>query len=230
MTMTACLAPGHSLEQIDPNIWSTLAPADRGDGYDKIARTYDWVVGNGVYNRVVWGASVHDYAAAARDAVATMGDGLLLDCGCGSLVITADAYRGAPLDRMILFDRSLGMIRRGAARLPGGRFVQGDAFNMPFADETFSTVAAWGFLHVGGTGSPLLAELRRVAAPGATIMLSSLALTDRAVGNRMLGLLHRNGEAAQPETQAAITAVFTHLFQLESATIRGNMLVLRGRA
>jgi ubiquinone/menaquinone biosynthesis C-methylase UbiE len=230
MTIADCLTPGYVLEQIAPNIWSALPPTERGDGYDRIARTYDWVVGNGVYNRIVWGASVRDYAGAARDAVATLGDGMMLDCGCGSLVFTAEPYHSAPLDRCILFDRSLGMMQRGGARLPAGQFVQGDAFALPFADAVFSTVVAWGFLHVVGTQSPLLAELKRVAAPGATVAISSLVLTDRGLGNRMLRLLHKNGEATAPETRADVTAAFSQLFQLDSATLHGSMLVLRDRA
>jgi ubiquinone/menaquinone biosynthesis C-methylase UbiE len=228
MTISDIVSGTRLPEQCAPNIWSTLPSEDRGDGYDRVARTYDIVVGNSLYNRLVWGAWARTYADAARQAVADMGPGLMLDCGCGSLVFTADPYRAAPTDRMILFDRSMGMMQRGAARLPSGQFVQGDAFAMPFRDATFSAVVAWGFLHVVGSASPLLAELRRVAAPGATVTISSLVLTDRPVGNRMLGLLHRNGEATEPETQAAVVAAFSQMFRLQSERLHGSMLVLRG--
>lgn len=223
------LASGQQLEQLSSNIQSALAPAARADGYDRIARTYDWVVGNSLYNRIIWGAWASTYTAAARGTVAAMGDGPMLDCGCGSLVFTAEAYRSAPLERIILFDRSLGMMYRGAARLPQGQFVQGDAFAMPFADSSFSTVVAWGFLHVVGTGSTLLDELRRVAAPGASITISSLVLTDRAIGNSMLRLLHRTGEATEAESQVAVIEAFSRIFTIESKTLHGSMLILQGR-
>jgi ubiquinone/menaquinone biosynthesis C-methylase UbiE len=224
------LLPNQEAERLSPGIWSTLPSQHQADGYDRMAGTYDRVVGNALYNRLVWGASVQDYADAARDGLQAAGKGAILDCGCGSLVFTAKPYQIAPLDRMILFDRSLGMMRRGAVRLPGGRFLQGDAFDMPFRGGSFDTVFAWGFLHVVGTKSPLLTELRRVAAPGATITLSSLVLTKRRIGNKLLAFLHRQGEAATPESVADVTDAFSERFELTSQTLHGSMLVLSGRA
>ncbi len=213
-----------------PSIWSTLPTEQQSDGYDRMAAAYDRVVGNGLYNRIVWGASVKDYSGAARNALTGAGGGPILDCGCGSLVFTAQAYQSAPLDRMILFDRSLGMMQRGAARLPRGQFVQGDAFDLPFKDASFETIFAWGFLHVVGSGSPLLTELNRVAKPGATIILSSLVLTQRRIGNAMLAMLNRQGESAKPETAADVVSAFEGVFDLTSQTLHGSMLVLRGTA
>jgi ubiquinone/menaquinone biosynthesis C-methylase UbiE len=224
------LLPNRDAEPVSPHIWSTLPPDQRADGYDRMAKAYDRVVGNRLYNRLVWGASVQDYAGAARDGLQGAGKGAILDCGCGSLVFTAKPYQIAPLDRMILFDQSLGMMQRGAARLPGGQFLQGDAFDLPFRDRAFETIFAWGFLHVVGTKSPLLAELARVAAPNASITLSSLVLTKRGIGNRMLGLLHRQGEAARPETEAEVTRAFSDKFNLTSQALYGSMLVLSGTA
>ena len=230
MPLSDVLLSNRSAEPVYPGIWSTLPADQRVDGYDRMAKAYDRVVGNGLYNRLVWGASVQNYADGARVGLRDAGGGPILDCGCGSLVFTAKPYQSAPLDRMILFDRSLGMMQRGAARLPGGQFLQGDAFDLPFRDGAFETVFAWGFLHVVGTKSPLLAELRRVAAPDATVTLSSLVLTNRAIGNRMLGLLHRQGEAATPETEAEVTRAFSDTFTLASQTLYGSMLVLQGTA
>ncbi len=230
MLLDHILLPDRKAEPVSTAIWSALPPEQRSDGYDRIATAYDRVVGNSLYNRVVWGASVKDYAGAARDGLAGASSGPILDCGCGSLIFTADAYQSAPLDRMILLDRSLGMMQRGAARLPAGQFLQGDAFDMPFCDASFETIFAWGFLHVVGSGSPLLNELSRVAKPGATIILSSLVKTRRRIGNAVLDLLNRQGEAASPETETDITRAFGDVFELSSRTLHGSMLVLRGTA
>jgi ubiquinone/menaquinone biosynthesis C-methylase UbiE len=227
--LTDILAPGRTGDPVSPGIWSTLPLHQRADSYDKMATAYDNVVGNSLYNRIVWGASIGDYAATAREALNGATRGAILDCGCGSLVFTAKAYKSAPLDRMILFDRSLGMMKRGAARLPAGQFIQGDAFDLPFRDGTFETLFAWGFLHVVGSASPLLSELCRVAAPGATITISSLVLTNRWAGNRMLALLHRQGEAASPQTEAEVMQAFSNIFELTSHTLHGSMLILRGK-
>jgi ubiquinone/menaquinone biosynthesis C-methylase UbiE len=233
MTGSALLAnillPGRTAKTVSHGIWSTLPMEQQADSYDKMARAYDVVVGNSLYNRIVWGASTSDYATEAREGLSYASAGSALDCGCGSLVFTARPYQSAPLDRMILFDRSLGMLRRGAARLPNGQFVQGDAFDMPFRSATFETIFAWGFLHVVGSRSPLLSELCRVAAPGAPITISSLVLTNRWVGNKMLGLLHSQGEAATPETEAEVIQAFSNIFSLTSHSLHGSMLILRGK-
>ncbi len=228
--LNTLLHPSRKVELVSPGILSALPVDQRADSYDRMAKAYDWVVGNDVYNRIVWGASANDYARAARDGLADAGPGPILDCGCGSLVFTAKPYQSAPLDRMVLFDRSLGMMERGTGRLSGGQFVQGDAFDMPFQDASFDTIFAWGFLHVVGSGSPLLSELRRVAAPGATIILSSLVLTQRRLGNKMLALLNRKGEAATPETAADVAQAFARSFEVTTHNLHGSMLVLRGTA
>jgi ubiquinone/menaquinone biosynthesis C-methylase UbiE len=229
MKLSDILLPNRNCDLVSPGIWSTLPAGQRANGYDRMAKIYDRVVGNALYNRVVWGASVHDYADTAQKGLAEAVNGPILDCGCGSLVFTADAYKTATLNQMILFDRSLGMMQRGAARLRNGQFVQGDAFDLPFRDASFDTVFAWGFLHVVGTKSPLLEELHRVAAPNATIILSSLVLTKHTIGNKMLALLHRQGEAAAPESQVEVTLAFSDKFEITSHSLHGSMLVLHGK-
>lgn len=82
---------------------------------------------------------------------------------------------GARLDYWGL-ELSSGMLRVACDRLAAHgqrdlRLVQGDAHALPFADDTFDRV-----LHVGGIGgfrdpAQALAELVRVARPGATIVV-----------------------------------------------------------
>lgn len=42
-------------DQISHGIWSGLPESERAASYDSIARGYDLLVGNALYNRVVWG-------------------------------------------------------------------------------------------------------------------------------------------------------------------------------
>ncbi|MFM6852644.1 MAG: class I SAM-dependent methyltransferase [Sphingopyxis sp.] len=188
-------AQWQAMRGVDGPIRSALAAEDEPASYDGMAGTYDRIVGNRLYNRLVWGVATAAYAQAAQDAVAdgAARGGAMADIGCGSLVFTAAPYAHAPADRMILADRSIGMLRRAAARLPMGRFAQVDALAMPFADGQFATVMSWGMLHLFGSGSAFLPELRRVAARGARVSLSMLVLTDRRIGNAMLVQLHRRG-------------------------------------
>ncbi len=109
--------PGRRLVDAGDGLLSALDPGERDAPYDRHAALYDRVVGNGLYNRLLWGASTASYAAFAATAVAAA-RGPLLDVGCGSVVFTAAGYRtaGRPL---VLVDRSLGMLARAAQRLGG---------------------------------------------------------------------------------------------------------------
>lgn len=227
--LSALLKPSFDLARVDQQIWSILPPEGRAASYDPMARAYDLLIGNTIYNKLVWGNWSGLYRDAAADAVKAIGLGPVLDCGCGSLIFTASAYRQAPLDHMILFDRSLGMMRRGAKRLPGGQFLQGDALNLPFADASFETSFSWGLAHIFGSKSPLFAELHRVTKPGGQAFASMLVLADRRPGDWVLPKLHARGEIAPPERAEQYQAEFARLFAIESVVVRGNMLFLSGR-
>lgn len=215
-------------EAVTPSIRTSIKAQDRGAAYDRMAAGYDALVGNGIYNRLTWGCAKANYARAASDFLIRAGDGPLIDFGCGSCVFTADAYRGHE-DRLILFDRSLGMLSRAAARLPEGRYLQGDALDPPFEAGSFAGAMSWGMLHIFGTNALYLAQLARLLAPGAPVAIATLVLSERRVGNMMLRMLHRNGEAALPETASEVSRAFGDHFTLDTSTQHGNMLFLTGR-
>ncbi|HEX8307372.1 MAG TPA: class I SAM-dependent methyltransferase [Allosphingosinicella sp.] len=221
--------PGVDPQPLSHGIATVLPPDERPAGYDKIAGLYDLVVGNALYNRLVWGSWPSRYADAARSALETAAEGEVLDCACGSLCFTAGVYRTRRSDRLLLFDRSLGMLRRARRRLPNGRFLQGDALAMPFGDQVFETTMAWGLLHLFEAGSPLLPELRRVTAPGGRVFATGLALAGRSLGDRMLAQLHDRGEAAEPRRWEAMRDEFDRVFPESRADLQGNMLLLEGR-
>jgi hypothetical protein len=86
---------GHALRAAGDGIWSVLAAdADRAVHDDRLAAWYDRVVGNRLYNRLVWSTSPRAYAEFAATAVASA-SGPLLDVGCGTAVFTADSYGDA---------------------------------------------------------------------------------------------------------------------------------------
>lgn len=100
------MLPGRELHHAGDGLLSAMAPGDRGAPYDRQAAIYDGLVGNALYNRVLWGASIASYGAFAASAV-TAAAGPLLDVGCGSAVFTAPAYLAAERP-LVLLDRSLG--------------------------------------------------------------------------------------------------------------------------
>lgn len=201
------LQPGRRLVDVGAGVLSAVSPDARGSRYDRQARTYDLLIGNRFYNRLVWRSSTASYAAFAAAAVADSG-GPLLDVGCGTAVFTAASYRCT--DRpLILVDRSVGMLAKAAKRLAGDdtdriAFVQADLFDLPFQPGVFTTVACHGLLHLFADPGEVLGVLRSQVAPGGSLYATSL-VAETGIGTRMLGLLHRIGESAVPRGQSDLS-------------------------
>ena len=195
-----------------------------------MAGAYDRVVGNPLYNKLVWNCPVSAYADAARGAIAAAGDGPMLDAGCGSLVFTAPVYRGVPAHRLILLDRSLAMLRRGQARAPAHGFIQGDILDLPFLDGAFAGTMSWGMLHLFGSASRMLDELARVTRRGGVVAVSGLVCDGRWLSDRMLETLRRRGEIAAIESGDTVSAAFAQRFDGVRGTQHGAMLFLTGTA
>ncbi len=215
--------------QLASGITSCLADADRPAHYDRIAWGYDLLISSALYYRPAWGAWPSCHAEAARMALADCPSGPILDAGCGSLLFTADVYRAVGRTDMICLDRSLGMLRRAQRRMPAGQFWHGSALELPFRDGVFGTTLCWGTVHVLGTPSGLLAELRRVTRPGGQVAISTLVRSKRAAGEFMLKMLHRRKELARPETEEEVCASFQRHMHMHATRRVGDFLFLTGR-
>jgi len=200
-----------------------------GAAYDGRAAIYDRLVASRLYNRLAWGTDPQDYAAFADHAVDS-GSGPLLDVAAGTAAATADAYRRSSRT-IVLTDRSRDMLARAAQRVAAGgpvrsgvRFVQADAFALPFQPREFETVACLGFLHLVDDPVDFVGRLRSLIAPGGRVFCSSLVAAT-PIGTRYLRLLRRAGE---------VTAVRTadDLAELFSAPVRrrGSMAYLEAPA
>jgi ubiquinone/menaquinone biosynthesis C-methylase UbiE len=133
-------------------------------------------------------------AVAARLALAP-GD-VVLDVACGHGNFTADfARRVGPSGLVIGLDIAASMLARAVARVRHERLdnvllVRGDALALPFRDGVFAHVNCSGGLHQMPDLGRALAEMARVAAPGARFAASGFAQpgeTPRGVR----GWLHR---------------------------------------
>ena len=84
-----------------------------------------------------------------------------LDVACG----TAYATRWLP-GEITGLDQSASMLEVAARRLPDARFVRGDAFDLPFPDDSFERVTTMSFYgHLEGEERErFLAEARRVGS------------------------------------------------------------------
>lgn len=128
--------------------------------YEARAPEYDdWYEGTGRFagrDRPAWRELLGELAAT----LAALPPAKTLDVACG----TGYATRWLP-GEITGLDQSPGMLAIAAERLPGARFVRGDAFALPFRDGAFERVTAMSFYgHLeGGDRERFLAEARRVA-------------------------------------------------------------------
>lgn len=218
------------VEEVDEGIFSCIDRNDRQSDYDNKVNAYDLVVGNAIYNRVMWGNWPSNYADFCHQALTSKPGGIFLDAGCGSLVFTADAYANADNKLIVLLDRSIGMLRKGRDRIKKHSgaipknivFIQGDIFSLPFQDAAFDTVASFGMLHIFEEKIDLLAELERVKKHSGKVFFSSL-VGNNTLGRRYFNILNKSGEVATcHSSQSLIGQLSPSPFEYKLSTI-GNM-------
>ena len=123
------------------------------------------------------------------------GPGCALDIGCGPGQISMKLSIRLPGWKLIGLDRSLTMIARAreaqdsrvkalASRgvrvsVEGLHFLAGDAGSLPFRDSSFDLVLCNSVLHHLADPARLFAEIRRVAKPGAAILVRDLRRPSR---------------------------------------------------
>ncbi len=98
----------------------------------------------------------------------------ILDVGCGTGIFTAGFLaKGASV---VGLDISLSMLRRAQRRAGKAPFVAvaGDMARLPFAGDSFDRVASITAIEFFRDGAAAVAELFRVARPGAPVVVASL--------------------------------------------------------
>lgn len=97
----------------------------------------------------------------------------ILDAGCGTggaLVPLATRFPGAEL---IALDFAPAMLRQAHARVPRVRVIAADSVALPFADGSIDLVFCNLMLQWEDDPRAVLAEFRRVLAPGGLLLLTS---------------------------------------------------------
>jgi len=226
-----------SLRLVEPHIYSVFPAGEDVDiSYDKkFGFFYDQVACSPVYNRVVWGYSTREYHSFSLDALRSSSDGWALDAGCGSLAFTAKAYAEYPDRPVVLLDRSLKLLRMAKARLEkrcgeiptNVVLIHGDALQLPFRAQSFTTIISLNLLHVLADVEAALHELRRVLADGGTISLTTLVENHR-LADRYLHMWGRAGELV-PRTADEIAAAFEKAELTAEFRAKGNLVFIRSR-
>ena len=131
--------------------------------YDRVAASYDQRY------------ATLDFSGVERALVAFAGEpaGLrVLEVGCGTghwLAVLAAC--GA---RVTGLDRSAGMLRVAAGRVPGAVLVEGDSGRLPWGDGAFDRVVCVNAIHHFPEPAAFVAEARRVLASGGALQVTGL--------------------------------------------------------
>jgi ubiquinone/menaquinone biosynthesis C-methylase UbiE len=223
------------LHLADEGIWSVLPEEAEEVNFDHLAPTYDRLVRTRLYTGLVWGTDPADWTAFSREAMGCAGEGALLDVACGSLTFTDLVYARAPRP-VVLVDRSIAMLRMGRERLAsrGGNpqlaLLHADGLDLPFRDETFTTVACYGALHVYEDLGAAVSELHRCLAPGGRLFLTGLADTGRWIGLQAMKMMQRLRHFQTICTADEITGIVAEVAgDRPVSEVRGNLVYLISR-
>lgn len=215
---------------VDDQVWTVL-PESFSAPYDGKARLYEWLVQRHWYNKIFWGTSPTDYRQFAARAI-LHGKGNLLDIGCGGLVHTAAIYSKTRRNTFLL-DNSTAMLRLGCSRVTRGKinnslfFLQANAFDMPFNNNSFDSVVSFGIIHLFNDKETFISEALRVLKPGGDFHFSTL-VKQRPFSTKYLNALHKRNEVGKPCTQEEILDLFKGKVNAISFTLKGSMLFIKG--
>lgn len=147
---------------------------------------------------ILWGAGAREWSQliepcqvpfyeAAFDAMGLRRGMSLLDAGCGSgLALELATKRGvAPTG----LDASEGLLSVARERVGGADLHQGDLEALPFADATFDAVTAFNSVQFAADPVGAVAQLARVAKPGAPVAITTWAPPERCEMGAVLGAL-----------------------------------------
>ena len=113
--------------------------ADLGKSQDEVAAMFDDVSQRyDVMNALLSGGMNFVWMKALTAALKPRPSDYILDLAAGTGASSVAIARSGA--RVVACDLSAGMIEVGRARHPEVDFVQGDAMNLPFADNTFDAV------------------------------------------------------------------------------------------
>ncbi len=218
------------LTLIEPHIYSVLSDRGVANPYDtQFGYIYDWVACNPIYNRLIWGYSIREFAALANDALMSSKAGNVLDLGCGSLAFTAKTYIHHFERPVVLLDQSLRMLRIAKSRLVAlnGKvpdnmvLLHADALQLPFQPKSFTTIISQNLLHCIDDTKNLLIGLKEVLSNGGKMYFTTLVRSNR-LADRYLKALADGGKLVSRNIEEHQT-VFDQLGMSMKYRIDGNM-------
>ncbi|MGV4349453.1 demethylmenaquinone methyltransferase [Trueperella pyogenes] len=143
------------------------APGDIAAMFDQVSLKYD------ITNFVLTFGLIDVWRVATREAIAPRPGMKILDIAAGTGASSATyAKEGADV---VASDISEGMMATGRKRHPHLNFVQADATDLPFADNTFDvTTVSYGLRNVNDPDKALR-EMLRVTKPGGKLVVAEFS-------------------------------------------------------
>lgn len=149
-------------------------------------------------NRRPWGARAHDWAdiqegacrpvyLAVFERVGLRPGAAYLDAGCGAgMAAQIAAERGARVSGLDAADNLLAIAR---TRVPDADLRIGDLESLPFPDHTFDLVTGFNSFQFAGNPATALAEAKRVAKPGAHVVIMTWGKPDGMEATSLIAAL-----------------------------------------
>jgi len=142
-------------------------PEDVQRMFDGVARRYD------LTNDVLSLGQTHRWRRVVVDAVGAVPGQRVLDLAAGTGT-SSEPYADGGID-VVACDFSEGMLQVGRRRRPDIDFVQGDAMNLPFEDESFDAATiSFGLRNVQDPDKALR-EMLRVVKPGGRLVVAEFS-------------------------------------------------------
>jgi SAM-dependent methyltransferase len=229
-SLESLLTEEANIREVEPHIFSLYPEGENTSFYDRTGGFYDVVLCNPLYNRLVWGYSILEYESLMQNILG-LGEGWVLDAGCGSLAFTAKTYLEFSKGPFLLFDQSIKLLKMAKARITklNGSvpeemvFLHGDVRDLPFIPGSFPRIVSLNVIHVLGPEDfrKMLLELKEVLNENGKMAFTTLVKNDR-LSDGYIELLHKTGEM-YPRTIADVVEVFEEVSIPVEYTLRGGM-------
>ena len=224
-----------TLRTVEPSIYSVLPNDETGNEYDsQFGFIYDLVACNPVYNLVIWGYSVKIFSQIASEALQSSQNGPFLDIGCGSLAFTAKTYSQYAERPMVLADQSLKMLRMAKDKFIKQKgsipenvcFLHADALQLPFKENTFTTILSENLLHCLNNTGILLKQLKSIISGNSNMYFTTLVRANR-FADKYLETLANSGKLVSRNVTDH-KRIFEQVGLPAEYKATGNLLVIKG--
>jgi ubiquinone/menaquinone biosynthesis C-methylase UbiE len=153
--------------------------------------------------------------------------GRLVDIGCGPGYLAAEISRRYPALGVIGLDNNHEMINIARRNWPSGKYelelVEGDAGQLPFADNSLDFAVSSLSLHHWKQADRVFAEIHRVLKPGGQFLVLDLRRDGSRLFYYALRLVQRFSPAAIRRTNGAVGSFWASYTPSELKTMLSSM-------